>query len=1162
MATGKITVAAVDRSGAAAKQQADFNRSLERAGEVQQRTDNRALESSQAAAASTGEFQVETFSRSLRQNDAANERFLRSRLDDFQRAQQFSNETFLRGQELGLRQAEQTRAVDQDIRQRSLRLNAEVRDQNLKSFAAISETAASIIRDQELAYINKEKGIGLALGASEGMPIEDQETVIQAGKVLGAAAAAEGQANEVLAQTDAIQAEDQRKKSPIRRSWRAYYRAVGATRKMAAEWQVGINTWINSDEKIIPDPLNPGQMISPKELAARGSAETFAAINAGAAFLLENAGLKNVNPAILAEHLYPRSTEVNAQTAERVINENRKQQQEQEREDITLSIGVEAAGIGKDDFYGMTEWINSKTTALRATGLSNREANDVLIPAVLSYAVRVGDPELLAQLERSNVSNEQPGLGSWGDHPRYQAAFRESYDSLEAEDRSNVRMAIEAADSLVPQLKLEHQERLKAAGSDPNKIVEANTWYKTQLGKLSEANSPRAQQELQDFNTRPITASENAFEAVVDTWEKTGEIPSEDRLEQMMLDGQLTNAQADFFRSKRPLNAGNEVIKAQESSIKGLATAEFTRAIIQGAGLDTIQKTGGGGRARVETLTAETMLHLSNWINSQKVVPSASAIQAEALKYIGTALKDPAYQVKTKEGAIGADGKREILFDGFPVDFSNRITSTVRNPNSPTGRSSDARGIVPQALTLPNVRQDATVATTELEENIQRISQGQLPTPRVQGIVNVTGLPAHSVLTQQAKVNGMDTAPIQQLPVVIQMQQQSLINPQEAQLQVLPRLPEQRRAYGYERFMRTRQFLEMQSKGAVAQTKLANMGKVQLVNGEVVIDRSEGGGDFEVEAVRPILDMIAGPEAGAQGYNAVNRRVSDDTRGGIQSITGKTADQLTVREVISLQKRGIINAFGRYQIIGGTMELAVRGSGVSMDDRMTPEVQDRLGAALLLNGQRPTLSAYIKGQSNDLVGAVNEASDEWAVLKNKAGGSRYNGLAGNRASVPASQTAAMLKLARERYQRAISNSPDPGDGTLATIVDVGKMLHGLGLSVAEHSAFDKQRGYVGKGNARVGGHSDNSYHYSDRAIDITDWRSKNEPKRYWQGRKRALKDAWMPIANKYGLELLGPGDPGHGEHIHLAFPNGTVPRYILGLLRRAYDGVMRKYPLR
>jgi hypothetical protein len=156
----------------------------------------------------------------------------------------------------------------------------------------------------------------------------------------------------------------------------------------------------------------------------------------------------------------------------------------------------------------------------------------------------------------------------------------------------------------------------------------------------------------------------------------------------------------------------------------------------------------------------------------------------------------------------------------------------------------------------------------------------------------------------------------------------------------------------------------------------------------------------------------------------------------------------------------------------------------------------------------------------------------------------------------------MLKLARERYQRAISNSPDPGDGTLATIVDVGKMFHGLGLSVAEHSAFDKQRGYVGKGNARVGGHSDNSYHYSDRAIDITDWRSKNEPKSYWQGRKRALKDAWMPIANKYGLELLGPGDPGHGEHIHLAFPNGTVPRYILGLLRRAYDGVMRKYPLR
>lgn len=1160
MATGKITVAAVDRTAAASRQQGDFNRSLERAGEVQQRTDNRALESQQRAAANIGEFQVQTFAESVRLNDALNERFLRTRLDEFEQVQRFNNETFLRGQELGLRQAEQTRDVENDIRLRAQRLNAEVRDQNLRSIAAISETASAIVKQQEERYIKNQAEIGLALGMSEGMPIEEQETVVQAGKVLGAAAAAEGQANEALAQVDEVQAEDQRKKSPVQRGWKAYYRAVGAARKMASEWQVSINTWMNSDEKIIPDPLQPGRMISPKELASRGAAETFAAISAGSAFLMKNAGLQNLNPGILAEHLYPRTNEINAQTAERIIGENRRTQLENEREQITLSVGVEAAAISKDDFYGTTEWINSKVQALNATGLSNREANDVIIPALLNYGVRTGDREFLAQIERSNVSNEQPGLGSWGEHPRYKEAFRDAYDKIDADDVEFVRMQTDAANDYVSVVELEHQEDLKAAGADPEKIVAANEKFRSNLEKLSQV-SPMARQKLLDFNTRPITASENAFEALVEEYRQTGEIPSRERREQMILDGQLTSSQAQYFESLEPTNVGNEVIKAQESTIKSLAQAEFTRVIVQGAGLDSISKTGGGGQARVNTLTAETMLYLSSWINSQKVTPSASAIQAEALKYINKALQDPAYQVQTKEGAIQSDGTRERVFVGFPVDFSNRITSTVRNPNSPSGRSSDMRGVAPKALTLPNVRNDVAIEPEELDVNIQRLSAGQLPTPRVQEIVQNTGLPVETVITQQARVNGMDTKPIQAFPIVQERQKFAQYNPQEARLLVSPILPQNRRAYGYERSMRTRAYLEMKNKSAAAQTRLASMGQVRIVNGIVEIDMSAGGGDLEVEVVRPILDLLAGPEAGAQGYNAVNRGNSGDTPGGIQSISGKTADQMTVREVLKLQESGAINAFGRYQIIGSTMRLAVNAASVSMNDQMTPEVQDRLGAALILNGQRPTLSGYIKGQNNNLAGAVNEASQEWAVFKNKAGRGAYDGLAGNRASIPSSQLASMLKIARNNYLTRITNSP-ASDGNIASIVDVGKMLHGFGLSVAEHSAFDKSLGYVGKGNARVGRHSENSFHYSDKAIDITDWRSKNEPKSVWQARKSALTNAWRPIAEKYGLELLGPGDPGHEEHIHLAFPSGSVPRYVLGLLRRAYEGVMRIHPLR
>jgi hypothetical protein len=206
------------------------------------------------------------------------------------------------------------------------------------------------------------------------------------------------------------------------------------------------------------------------------------------------------------------------------------------------------------------------------------------------------------------------------------------------------------------------------------------------------------------------------------------------------------------------------------------------------------------------------------------------------------------------------------------------------------------------------------------------------------------------------------------------------------------------------------------------------------------------------------------------------------------------------------------------------------------------------------------LGAFIRGEHNDLNRAIKEASLEWAALQPPGGTSRYNGIAGNYASVPPSQTAAAIQRAREAYLRGVTNSPEPSEGN-ATIVDVGKTILGFGLTVAEHPAFDKQRGYVGKG-ARVGGHTDGSLHYSDKAIDITDWRVPGEPKPVWQARKAALVQVWRPIAQKYGLELLGPGDPGHEEHIHLGLPSGQIPRLALAELRRGYDQVMRNHPLR
>jgi len=90
-----------------------------------------------------------------------------------------------------------------------------------------------------------------------------------------------------------------------------------------------------------------------------------------------------------------------------------------------------------------------------------------------------------------------------------------------------------------------------------------------------------------------------------------------------------------------------------------------------------------------------------------------------------------------------------------------------------------------------------------------------------------------------------------------------------------------------------------------------------------------------------------------------------------------------------------------------------------------------------------------------------------------------------------------------------------------SIVDLGKELEKYGLRVGENPAF---------GSGKVGKHAPKSHHYFGEAIDVTDWREGD-----WQGRTKGLGQR----AKQLGLftEALGPGDPGHDTHVHLALRN-------------------------
>jgi hypothetical protein len=91
-----------------------------------------------------------------------------------------------------------------------------------------------------------------------------------------------------------------------------------------------------------------------------------------------------------------------------------------------------------------------------------------------------------------------------------------------------------------------------------------------------------------------------------------------------------------------------------------------------------------------------------------------------------------------------------------------------------------------------------------------------------------------------------------------------------------------------------------------------------------------------------------------------------------------------------------------------------------------------------------------------------------------------------------------------------------------SIVDIGRFLQAGGLQVRENSAF---------GGVTPGAHSAQGYHPNDEAIDVTDWSDAVTDGQDWRARTRARRDRFAQL----GLsEVLGPGDEGHSDHLHLA----------------------------
>ncbi len=177
-----------------------------------------------------------------------------------------------------------------------------------------------------------------------------------------------------------------------------------------------------------------------------------------------------------------------------------------------------------------------------------------------------------------------------------------------------------------------------------------------------------------------------------------------------------------------------------------------------------------------------------------------------------------------------------------------------------------------------------------------------------------------------------------------------------------------------------------------------------------------------------VLDIIA---EGEGVWDSINTGTSGDTSIGSdrynQILGGRKLSELTIREVIELQKNDIILAAGRYQMIDGVLRHAAEALGMDQNRLFDAAAQNELAINHFLMGtKRPMIAKYIRGDTSiSLEDVANQAAKEWASLpyhfKDGSYLSYYHGKSGNAAKGGKERfelVMAAFKELRDAYQAA------------------------------------------------------------------------------------------------------------------------------------------------
>jgi hypothetical protein len=989
---------AVDRTSAVRQQSSEGIRQLERAQSFQQRSFGVASEAIQRNYQRSAGLQQEYFESAgrsqLTNNRAANELQTSQSLA----AWEFTSQQADRSARFGIQQ--QKERENQYLSQLSgvLETNAQNRAQTTAALSQFSRTLSDFVVERVKAKNETDYKVGLAMAMNGELEISDGQIrqFKQAESVLANAAAAEGQLNETLSNVDLGLAEEQRNTNQVLRGWKAYGAAVGTLKRAASQYQIAMDAFMSSSEETVPLP--DGRLIAPR--AARGPSEVNAALAVGQQMFIEAAGLQGLNPLLIVEHLTPTVENVNNSIVANTMAQGRKEDKDNSLFELDARIGTSWQTLDAEDPDGVQDFFQNTIRAYQAEGVSRGEANRRFLDRITSLASVTENVDLLLAFELTPINPDNPGMGTLG--TMFPEEFQKALTGIAAASQRYEQEKETEQDELVDRILADYSSLQAEAGTDKQALTQAFDQSRQTLSQLASQGNLKALNALNQLEMQGAYYNPFAYAQIVQSIERGQAPPSEEQLRQMELEGTLSAGQASNIRAMKPDDQALQLAKGKDTVVRNAATALIRENFLApGTAIDA-QEIEILMAPLVDTLSAEVSTQLRNQLSSflaRGETPSSADVNGLVQSLVSGYRTDPRF-TGTFDPASGR------VVTNQPLSKAPFVTQAV--PQGATAPVRDFTRVEPFEIQnrQPNLRSSFVLTPQELTQNTQRFLNGQGPTPRAQQLMSGTGSSFENLLRNQSIAYNVPFTDISQSQLAQASAERRSLSPAAAAIIDNPNVPAWRK---------TRAFREI------------NAARQRQEQARLRADQSRATPSFassdpdlgsKVQALRPLMDLIGNAEGGAQQYNAINRGTAGDTPDGYPGLSN-----MTIQQVMNLQGQGF-NAVGRYQFIRGTLAETVRDAGLNPNTtKFTPEVQDQLFVTRLTQSPvRRRLGAFLRGESNDITGAITDLSNEFAVIRNYSGRSGIEGIAGNRSSIEATHAAQLLRRAREGFRLARGSS--------------------------------------------------------------------------------------------------------------------------------------------